>query len=95
MYEDKIVKFDPTKTHLKPEREIEEPVTNPVYLYGMAILLSIITSFLLYKIFNYIFSSNDNEETAKKWKNNAFERNKEYYKNKVIEKSRQVEFSAR
>ena len=65
VYEDKIVKFDPEKTHLKPEREIEEPVTNPVYFYGMAILLSIITLFLLYKILTYIFSTNDNEETAK------------------------------
>ena len=65
VYEDKIVKFDPKKTHLKPEREIEEPVTNPVYFYGMAILLSIITLFLLYKILTYIFSTNDNKETAK------------------------------
>ena len=61
VYEDKIVKFDPKKTHLKPEREVEEPVTNPVYFYGMAILLSIITLFLLYKILTYIFSNNDNE----------------------------------
>ena len=61
VYEDKIVKFDPQKTHLKPEREIEEPVTNPVYFYGIAILLSIITLFLLYKILNYIFSPSDNQ----------------------------------
>ena len=55
VYDDKIIKYDPNKTHLKPERVQEEPVTNPIYFYGLAILMSLVTIYFLYKILKYIF----------------------------------------
>ena len=94
VFDDKVVKYDPTKTQLKPAKVHEEPITDPLYFYIAAVLLSLITLFFVYKILKFIFPEKT-RSTENEWKDKAFDRNQQFYASRASSKRGPLKSSGR